>query len=177
MAAKSRATFWNSFCSSVRPADAKKAGRDQNTCLLWESKHYHFFCTPNNFKVSLNSHEQFRVSAAETISLFLGAIVNCADTGQWALGGGFLRTKQTQGPSYLCPLNANYVARPGQGQHSPRQLSLHLTRSVLQKYEDTVLGPQRSDTRKQAKNKVALRKQHLKFYLDPAFGTSCFICT
>lgn len=43
------------------------------------SKHYHLFCSPNNFKVSCNSHKQFRVFPAETVSLFPGATMNCAD--------------------------------------------------------------------------------------------------
>lgn len=72
MAAKSKATFWNSFCSSVRPADARKAGRDEDACQLGGSKQCHLFCSPNCPGLSLSSHEPGG-SAAETVSLFLGA--------------------------------------------------------------------------------------------------------
>lgn len=177
MAAKSRATFWNSFCSSVRPVDARKAGSDHDTCLLRESKQKASTTTlsiPQSISTCPLTPTNRSGSLAQIISLFLGAIMNCAGRGQRALGGGFPRTKQTRGPSYPCLLS---VVRQGRGQHSPRQLSLHLTRSVLQKYNDTVLGLHKGDTRKQAMNKEVLWKQDLKFWLDPAFETSFFICT
>lgn len=113
--------------------------------------HNHLAYTPNNFKVPLNSHKQFGVSAAETIPLFLRNTGTVLRAG--AFGRGFLGTKQIQDPSSVCS-TLTTLERQDRGAQS-----LHLTKSVLIKCEGTVVG-QKGDL--EANNTAALWKQHLK---------------
>lgn len=123
------------------------------------------------FRVPLNSHKQFRVSAAETISLFLGNIMNCGESRGLREG---LSSDKTNPKSQLSLLHANYIRKAGQG--STVHASCHsISLSLCCRNMSSLQTSKKGDW--EAKNKAAFWEQHLKLWLGSAFEASCFNST